>query len=491
MRAINLFTISRNIDPGLRPLYEKALSGRRDTIKAREEEIYLIRLIVDALLKLGVPSHCFENWFYSFTIPQIGKEFDLLKISADNKVINVELKSQAVTEEKIKKQLVQNRYYLSHAASKIVSFTCMGEGNNIKVYKYEDNDLSVSSFEALAEEIKQIDTARDDHIEELFKPKEYLISLFNDPESFLEGKYYLNNQQEHIKSRIIKSVADGGCLFGITGPTGTGKTLLLYDIARTLSKDMKVGMIHCGTIGDGLKLLDDRLENIDVASADAVDDEWLESHPVICVDETQIMNEDALKHITGSYYEGRIKGCILSYDAERNRKSTDFSALEGLTEERLTGRIRTNEECYYYIRNMLDLRDDPRKRMSYKNIDVVYANGPAEAESIVRFYIDKNYTFITSEKSLYLKNSDSYLPGAVGPQEVIGQEYDNVVIIMDDAFRYSEKGELEFKETEGGEYIFPRLFFQNISRTREKLCLIVKDNPGVFEILLKIKENAF
>ena len=48
-------------------------------------------------------SYIFENWFYSFAIPQIGKEFDLIKIGKNRVTVNLELKSQNVYEEKIRK----------------------------------------------------------------------------------------------------------------------------------------------------------------------------------------------------------------------------------------------------------------------------------------------------------------------------------------------------------------------------------------------------
>ncbi len=47
MRAINLYTISRKIHRELRPLYEKALSGRDKETKVREEEIDLIATLVN------------------------------------------------------------------------------------------------------------------------------------------------------------------------------------------------------------------------------------------------------------------------------------------------------------------------------------------------------------------------------------------------------------------------------------------------------------
>ncbi|MCB5916125.1 hypothetical protein [Dorea longicatena] len=43
----------------------------------------------------------FENLFTSFTIEQIGKEFDLIKIDMDTLVLNIELKSEDVGVEAI------------------------------------------------------------------------------------------------------------------------------------------------------------------------------------------------------------------------------------------------------------------------------------------------------------------------------------------------------------------------------------------------------
>ena len=47
-----------------------------------------------------------------FKIKQIGKEFDLLKISQEG-LLNIELKSQSVSKEEMRKQLLRNKYYLS------------------------------------------------------------------------------------------------------------------------------------------------------------------------------------------------------------------------------------------------------------------------------------------------------------------------------------------------------------------------------------------
>lgn len=80
MNAVNLYTLTRDVDGEMKSLYEKALSQRDDKIKIREEEYELIRSIINNLIFCRTDTKSLEDWLYSFTIPQIGKEFDLLKI---------------------------------------------------------------------------------------------------------------------------------------------------------------------------------------------------------------------------------------------------------------------------------------------------------------------------------------------------------------------------------------------------------------------------
>lgn len=56
-------------------------------------------------------SKLLSECYFNFSIPRISKEFDCLWIG-DNTIVNIELKSRNVGEDKIKKQLVQNKYYL-------------------------------------------------------------------------------------------------------------------------------------------------------------------------------------------------------------------------------------------------------------------------------------------------------------------------------------------------------------------------------------------
>lgn len=63
----------------------------------------------------------FDNFYIGYKIPQIGKEFDLLKFGIDS-IINVELKNECA-EEQILAQLLRNKYYLSFIGRTVFAFT--------------------------------------------------------------------------------------------------------------------------------------------------------------------------------------------------------------------------------------------------------------------------------------------------------------------------------------------------------------------------------
>ncbi len=101
---------------------------------------------------------------------------------------------------------------------------------------------------------------------------------------------------------------------------------------------------------------------------------------------------------------------------------------------------------------------------------------------------------ITNRYGTFTGNTINSLPIADCTQavlttldEVIGQEFDYVLVVIDNNFRYDANGDLTAREHPNPEYLFPRLFYQNISRAREKLCIVVLNNQELFKKLLCIK----
>lgn len=499
MHAVNLYVLTRNIEKNVLPLYEKCISSREDELRIHEGELDMIGDISNNLLQVQATSQCFDNWFYSFSIPQISKEFDLLKIGRNNVVINIEIKEQEVETSRIIKQLKQNRYYLSNISESIFNFTCMRTNNGcIEVFKLNGDDLETVTFLELKNKIELIDEAIESNIEDLFRPREYLISPINTPNRFLASEYYLNNHQEEIKTKIIKGILRDKKIWGIRGGAGTGKTLLLYDIAKFLSSQFHVCIIHSGILADGHIFLNTHLENVTIIDAKHASKETISQYAVICVDETQRLYKSTIDDILDLLNDNIIEGCIFSYDfaqclskAERRRNNPErLRQIEGFMEEKLSERIRTNKVMFSFIRTMLRLTDVPRKPMKYDCIEILYANTDQEADIILDIYREKGYKFITLTPSQYVTNAIDHYARNDNSHQVIGQEFDNVVIIIDNNFRYSETGALEGREHPNPDYLFPKLFYQNITRAREKLCIIVLNNPDMFETLLRIKDNS-
>ena len=518
MRAINLFSLTREIDSNILQKHERLLSNRDKYIQIRGEEIDIIKKIVDIFRKQKLENFVYENWFYSFTIPNISKEFDLLKVGFDNKIINIEIKSQEVDQSKIERQLCQNRHYLSHIGSEIYSFTCMLDNNcDLKIFRY-DKKLKVSNIDELLECVRKIEDAEDNNIEGLFKPKDYLISPFNETEKFVKGEYYLTGQQEQIKNEIIDNITNEKMLLGIQGGAGTGKTLLLYDIAKTLSAYFSVGIIHCGNLNNGHNCLNNEFKkenmNISIIYAKKITDDfilykysdWLKHYEIICIDETQRIYESTLEFILENYDNKgtNIQGIIFSYDpkqkmsiSEIENNNLNIIKARSPKELKLSGKIRTNTGIYFFIENMRDLKKK-YKTVSYTDIDIVYAEDREDFVKLRGFYEYKGYTFLayTPASKKYDNDFNDYLKknscNYKSSHAVIGQEFDKIIILVDNNFFYNSKEELEGKGHPNGDYLFERLLYQNITRVKEKLCIIVLNNKDVFEKLIDIKvKNLF
>ena len=123
MKAVNLYLLTRTHEHADMSLILESLSGEGKHKTVSAHEAASLWSLTDRLAGY-LQDQDQDNWiflldgfFFSYVIEHIGKEFDLLKVSEDGGcILNIELKSEKVEEERIKKQLDQNRYFLSHIA---------------------------------------------------------------------------------------------------------------------------------------------------------------------------------------------------------------------------------------------------------------------------------------------------------------------------------------------------------------------------------------
>ena len=620
MKAVNLLLLTRTHEAKTVSMLYHALSGRADskTVSAHEAASLwsfadrasscLEALEAKADISPGSRMACLDGFFFSYVIEHIGKEFDLLKIARDGScILNIELKSEKIEEERIARQLEQNRYYLSHIARTIWSFTYVME--NDQLYQMNEKGyLRACGMEELAAVLAK-DVFRDylpDGIDSFFKAADYLISPVASPEKFLAGQYFLTNQQFDFRRRILsclreysedrrvpgirvpgndvpgtdaaekpaeqhtpaagesgtgvpgsdvpgtdaaeKPAEQHAPVIGVSGIAGTGKTLLLLDLALELSKKQRILFVHSGPLRNGHQVIDQRLKNVDIIGEGSIPGADVSGHACLLIDEADHLKEEPLKELLL-----RAEKCgipvILSYDphvllfeADRTRSteagsrqsrepSTGVPTVEELrVEAPATGALSAEEpsiagELSAEVRSVGELtigdptagdpdagelipggptaRFDRICTMTLAFTGNIRINRPVY--SFLRTLlnlgdrpgrhdygcIDVVYAGRDEEKDLieaYYRDRGYVLvsdrSGAETEEDVIAREYDKVMMVLDDSFYYDDAGHLRSSEN-GREAL--RLLYEGLSRTRENLCLLVTGSKELFEAVLSVR----
>ena len=498
MKTVDLFQLTRITDHSIFAQYEQQLSHRKELLAPKAEEIStlqaFVNLIISATGNISDSMRLLEFFFYSFTIPKISKEFDLLRIGS-NYIIDIELKSQS-TQEKILKQLTQNKYYLNSLCKPIQLYAFDKDSNQLYTLT-ESNALKVITISDLYTALRdQIGLYQND-IEDLFKPSDFLISPINTPERFLRNEYFLSSQQEEISKDIFREIQKNDTFyFGITGGPGTGKTLLVYDLAVKLSVLGKCCIIHCGIVPDGLDYLNTALSNIDIVGAKEIKNGFsFASYRFLLLDESHRFYSNQYDFLI-EHTKGRNITTIFSYDqnqilSQNEQRAEIAKKIESISEckiYRLTNKIRTNKELASFIERLRDLHSHNVVN-DYSSVTLVYANNHSEALLLLEGFTKKGYTFINYTSSSYYPTTfDCYNSFCQGrnTHTVIGQEFEKVVMLIDCSFAYDQDGKLRAIEHPNPNYLYRQLLFQGVSRVREKLAIIVIDNPDVFAKVLSI-----
>mgnify|MGYP007089124106 FL=1 len=103
---IDMIKLSHNIE--LSKPYIQYLCGLDKARAYRHQEILDIQSLLAAVT---LPTESVSGFLYGYVVPQLNREFDLLRIS-QNVCLNIELKSSETSIEKIKRQLIQNKHFL-------------------------------------------------------------------------------------------------------------------------------------------------------------------------------------------------------------------------------------------------------------------------------------------------------------------------------------------------------------------------------------------
>ncbi|EXZ27310.1 istB-like ATP binding family protein [Bacteroides fragilis str. S36L11] len=435
---------------------------------------------VDELLKANNNISIVNRYYLGYSIPQIGKEFDLLRFG-HNYIINIEIKTESSIE-KILKQQQKNKYYLSFLDKPLHIYTFISNENKLYklVIRNNGDEIEEITFNELCNILMSQEVVTFNNIDDLFNPSDYLVSPFNSPEKFMSEGYFLTVQQEQIYKEIQTKLSDTATNFiALTGGAGTGKTLLTYHIAKeTIQRGKKVLILHCAPLNSGHQILMDEYNwsiYMPKYAPNTID------FDLIIIDEAQRMYPYQFdKYIK----EVRTlnKKCIFSYDEKQYLRDNEkqYHTKERIEKEllytpyKLTDKIRTNKEIAYFIRQLFNIKKNI-PNIDYTNIELTYCKDCYSAKLLLQELLERGWktpNYTPGTRSFF--HYEAYLSNDTeSAHSVVGQEFNNVVVVIDESFKYNSQGDLIADNTY---YSQRQMLYQIITRTRKKLHIVIINN---------------
>lgn len=443
----------------------------------------------------------YDGYFVSYSIRQIGKEFDLLRFG-DESILNIELKSDlkiANKLDKIRKQMEINYYYLKFLGKPIVIITYV-ENDGFFVYDSVSNTAKSIAESDVAEIIKAHKPNLEIDPDKEFIPSNYLISPFNSTEKFMDGEYFLTTSQRNIKTEIKEKIdTDGFAYFCIAANAGTGKTLLLYDIAKDfLQSGAKVVLIHSGKLNDGHCKLKETY-GWTIYSIASVDQTTISGMLACCdilfIDESQRISTEQMEWIIECSKQKQIP-IIFSYDPKQYLRSGEDRDVQKYLEtahpdipvfaKKLTTKIRTNKELASFITNLFDIGKS-KNYLDYDCVTIEYIANEKQLENYIAYlHKERGWQPIKYTTSLYREDPFDSLAtiSDKNAHDVIGQEFSKVVFVMDGNFKYEGSRLMAARNA----YYSPKgMLYQITTRVVDELKIIVFNNPDLYVKLLEIK----
>lgn len=459
------------------------------SIAIKNDEIHDLKRLTSEIHKTLPFVNVLNNFYVGYKIQHISKEFDLLRFGS-NYIINIELKNDS-TEDKITKQLIQNSYYLSHVNRVIHNFCYVASTNTL--YKLNSaGELVTVNINFLIQLLTHQDLLKIGSPDSLFNPSEYLVSPFNSTDKFVDGKYFLTNQQEYFKNKILLKLNINPIAFiALTGGPGTGKTLLTYDIIKSIKNIKRTLIVHCGQLNEGHHKLIKLGWNI--IAVKHLRSCGLNGFDVVVVDETQRIYPSLFEQLIIDAKEANTS-CIFSYDKQQTLSAAEtrsdiegkINAISGIDKFTLSDKIRTNKEIAGFIKVLFNNKRNNVILSNCGNIDFEFFSNLANVENYIELLSSDGWEVLKLTPSQYNKEYHvSYShPSSKTSHNVIGQEFDNVAVVVDEFFSYDANGLLTYNSTTY--YDSVKMLFQNITRTRKRLKLIIIRNTQVLNRCLSV-----
>ncbi|WP_054251393.1 DNA/RNA helicase domain-containing protein [Neofamilia massiliensis] len=446
-----------------------------------------------------------EAFYYGYKNSKaINQEFDLLRFNKDT-TLNIELKSEYPNggKERIEETLRRQNHILLNCTKNVINYAYVLSDEKLYLLaptndcSSEDYKFSEVDFSRLIQDISS------DYVEcnklETIKAEDLIISPYSEPEKFIANSYYLNQEQKEIVDKILETESQYYC---ISGGAGTGKSLVLFHLAKQFKKqDKSVILVFCGKLENYRELSE--THNFDIIDIKSIsfDFSQLKEYDVVLFDEFQRVRKEQYNILINL----DLKLVVYSVDKKQTLHPSEKTLnIEDRLNEKieiinyhLGDKIRQNNEMSWFIRKLLQPNDRESQPADYKKVTVKYFDDRKIASEYIKNKCNHDQ-FVPIELTEYntkitgKKQRESLLNFSKNIHDVIGKEYNNVIVIFDEYIYYDvETAKLTSNYKESNNYInYPydefSCYFEALTRVRDKLEIVIINNPDLYETVLEI-----
>ena len=239
--------------------------------------------------------------------------------------------------------------------------------------------------------------------------------------------------------------------------------------------------------------MNQRLKRIDFINCDSNKQFLLDGdYAALCIDDGHQIQQSDLRYICDFAEKFQIP-VIFSYDLEDAMEPQERSmcgaavieSMESFTKYKLTNRIRVNSEISSFIHSLMHA-NRMHHREFYPRIQVAYANNKEEAKVFLENYMADGFVYIRDER---LDNFHVNVRTAIEVNQALSKDFERVVMLLDESFRYTSDGYLVSDCLEGEINSKVRCLFHGLNRAKQQIALVVKNNLSIFDMILQILQR--
>ena len=219
------------------------------------------------------------------------------------------------------------------------------------------------------------------------------------------------------------------------------------------------------------------------------------TYKVIIIDEAQRIYPSQLDEVITKIKQG-VGSCIFSYDKVQTlAKSEEYNNIDHkineigcITKYKLSEKIRTNKEIATFIKMFFNNKRNLTISVG-NNIELHYFKSIEGTKEYLGALDACEWEIIHFTPSQHISEYHEKYSDVTRKtsHKVIGQEFDCVAVIIDKHFSYDESGGLIYRDRT---YYDPtKMLFQNMTRTRKKLKLVIIDNKEILERCMRILQK--